>query len=125
MKTKDYAPIIARLALSIVLLWFGINQLLNPVDFMGYLPEVLLNSQYPGLFIVLNGIFDAGFGLLLAIGLLTKISAFAVFLHLVSIAISLGYNDIAVRDFGLALVAFSIFLRGADKWTLDYKRQSS
>ena len=41
---------------------------------------------------------------------------------LIGIIIGLGYNNIAVRDFGLMLITFAIFLGGKDKWCLDYKK---
>ena len=37
------------------------------------------------------------------------------------IAAGLGYNDIAVRDYGLALITFSVVLGGSDVWCLDKK----
>ena len=123
MITKDYAPILVRLAISFVVLWFGINQLVQPEDFMGYLPEFLLQSEYAKTAVILNGLFETLFGVALAIGFLVRPVALILSIHLFSIVLTLGYNDIAIRDFGLALVTFSIFIGGADKWCLDYQRK--
>ena len=124
MLTKDYAPIAVRLAISFVVLWFGINQLINPEQFMGYLPEFLLQFNYAQNLVILNGLFELIFGTMLAMGLFVRPVALILTLHLLSIAISLGYNDIAIRDIGLTLATCSIFLGGADKWCLDYGRKA-
>ena len=70
---------------------------------------------------LLNGIFEVVFGTLLVIGLFTRIVAFLFFLHTLVIMFSLGYNDISIRDFGLALASLSVYLYGGDKWCLDRK----
>jgi uncharacterized membrane protein YphA (DoxX/SURF4 family) len=124
MIPKDYAPITVRLAISFVVLWFGINQLVQPEDFMGYLPEFLLQSDYAKTAVILNGLFETMFGIALAIGFLVRPVALILSIHLFSIVLTLGYNDIAIRDFGLALVSLSIFIGGADKWCLDYRRKA-
>lgn len=118
-----YAPLIIRISLSIVFLWFGINQLIFTEDFISYLPEFLLNTNYAKVITIFNGIFEASFGILLIIGLFKRFAALILGLHLLTIVISLGYNDIAVRDFGLMLVTFSIFLRGPDEWCLDWRKK--
>src|SRR3989344_4719251 len=124
MELKEYAPILTRIAISIVFLWFGINQIINPEHFMGYLPNFILSSTFAKTFIYLNGTFEIIFGTLLAIGFFTRTAALLLSIHLIGIIIGLGYNNIAVRDFGLMLITFSIFLGGKDKWCLDYKRKT-
>ena len=42
-------------------------------------------------------------------------------LHVLGIAIGIGYNDIAIRDYALAIASFAVFLNGADKYCLDKK----
>lgn len=137
-KFKEYAPIILRIGLSIVFLWFGISQLINPESFIGYVPEFLydhpndMNHEHPlqlahnlpltsHMIIMGNGAFETIFGLLLLLGMFTRISALLLAIHLLIITIGLGYNDIAVRDFGLVIATISIFLNGEDKFLLDKK----
>lgn len=122
---KDYAKILVRLGIVFVFLWFGLNQLIFPEDFMGYLPNFLLVMDSAKLFVLLNGAFEVAFGLLLLVGFFTRTSALILGVHLLIITFSLGYNDIAIRDLGLTLVTFSIVLGGADKWCLDYKLKKS
>lgn len=119
---KQYAPSIVRIGISIVFLWFGLNQIFSGDDFLGYLPT-FVNSLplQPLTFILLNGIFEVVFGLLLIVGLLTRISALLLGLHLLGIIFSLGYNEIAVRDFGLMIATVSVFIHGNDKWCLSNK----
>ena len=135
---KKYAPIILRIGLALVFLWFGLTQLVNPQSFMGYLPDFLLdhsadmNHEHPfqsahnlpltaHVIIMGNGFFETVFGIMLILGLFTRVSSLLLALHLFGIMITLGYNDIAIRDLGLMFAAFAIFLNGPDRWTLDNK----
>ena len=120
---QKYAPLVVRIAMSVVFLWFGVNQLIQPDMFMGYLPNFLLQSDYAQMAIYANGLAEVILGTMLIVGFYTKAAALLLSLHLLSIIITLGYNDIAVRDLGLMLATFSIFMGGGDEWTLDKKRQ--
>lgn len=44
---------------------------------------------------------------------------------LLFITLNLGYYDIAVRDLGLAIATFSVFLYGYDKLSLDKRVKES
>ena len=70
-----------------------------------------------------NGIVDATIGLLLLVGFYTRIAAFIAALHLLGIAISLGYNDIAIRDIGLAIMAASLVFSGAGPLSFDSRQK--
>src|SRR3989338_1083144 len=136
-KNKKYSTDMVRIALALVFLWFGINQLINPESFLGYVPQWLyphepqMMHEHPFQFmhgipnvqvhaiIMSNGIFETIFGILLLIGFFTRIAAFLLALHLFGISFSLGYNDVAVRDFGLALATISLIFSGAGEISLD------
>ena len=45
--------------------------------------------------------------------------SFLLGLHLLGIVFTLGYGAIAIRDLGLAIATFSIFLYRADEFCLD------
>jgi len=121
-KYKEYSPVVLRISISLVILWFGFTNIFNPQSLIGYLPKFAQSLPIEPLSLLLiTGIFEVIFGLLLLIGLFTRLSSFLLFLHLLIIIIGLGYNDIAVRDFGLALATLAIFLHGPDKWCLDRK----
>ena len=124
IKNKDYSIPIIRISLALVLLWFGIDEIINPENWFGYIPS-WLTSILPldiGTFIIMNGIFEIIVGFLLLIGLHTRIIAFIAALHLLSITIAVGYNDIAVRDFGLTLMAVSLIFSGAGIFSLDNRK---
>jgi len=116
-KYSIYAPALVRISLSLVFLWFGVNQLIDAETFIGYVPDFL--GDYASMVVFLNGIFETFFGLLLIVGYYTRFVAAVLAFHLLSIATGLGYNDIAIRDYGLVLITFSIALGGADIWSLD------
>ena len=120
MNLKEYATIVLRISLSLVFLWFGLTGVFNTEQFIGYVPEFAYSLPISvESIVILNGIFEIVLGTLLIIGLFTRIVAFILFLHTLIIMFLLGYNDIAVRDFGLAFATLAIFLNGADKWCLD------
>ena len=121
-KYKHYAPLVIRIGLSLIFLWFGFNQVFNSSDWTGWLPEWALNTLIqPERLVLLNGLFESILGFLLLIGLFTRIVAALLTIHLWILIPIVGYNDVAIRDFGLSLAALSIFLRGPDKWCFERK----
>ena len=131
-----------RIAIALVFLWFGISQIADPESFLGYVPEWLYQQEpqmmmhgfmqfiqkapnFVYTIILLNGIFETIFGALLLVGYFTRIVAFLLALHLFGIAFSLGYNDIAVRDFGLALATLSLIFSGAGEFSLDKRLEKT
>ena len=92
---------------------------------MSWLPGWTQSLPVGGMTIVLfNGIFETVLGVALAAGFWTRIVAALLALHLFFIAYELGYNDIGVRDFTLAMCTLSLALFGPDEYTLDRKRAS-
>jgi len=122
-KNKDYSIPIIRISLALVLLWFGIDEVTHPENWFGYIPSWLNLPFSLNVFFVLNGIFEIIIGALLLIGLKTRIVAFIAALHLLSITIAVGYNDVGVRDFGLTLMAVSLIFSGAGIFSLDNKNR--
>jgi len=124
IKNKNYSIPIIRIGLALVLLWFGLDEIINPENWFGYIPS-WLSSVMPldiGTFIILNGTFEIIVGVLLLIGYYTRIVAFIAALHLLSITIAVGYNEIGIRDFGLTLMAVSLIFSGAGVFSLDNKK---
>ena len=132
-KKKEYGTSIVRYGVSLVFLWFGANQILDPSSFLGYLPSWAVNTVQmmhmqiitPGAFslllISLNGIFEVILGTALILGIFTRLAAFFLAAHLAMISFTVGYNEIGVRDFGLAMATFSLVLSKPDPLTLDKK----
>ena len=119
---REYGNILLRYAMAVLFLWFGLNQLFNADAWLVWLPQWVEGLPIePLTFIYMNGFFETVFGAFLALGLFTRMSALLLSLHLFGIAFSLGYNDIAVRDFCLALAAMAVSFYGSDKWCCDKK----
>ena len=124
---KQYAPSIVRIGISLVFLWFGLNQIFDTASWIYWISPNVANLLpfEPTTIIMASGIFEVTFGTLLILGVFTRIAALLLTIHLVIIAINLGYGDIMIRDLGLAIVTFSIFLHGPDNWCLMKNKTSA
>lgn len=120
---NSYAPVVARLGIVLVTFWFGVMQLVNPQEWVIWLPQWAQNTPNPSFLVGLNGAAEFFLAVFLLTGFMTRIAAFLLSIHLLSIAFMLGLNDLGVRDFGLAVLAFSVFLHGPDKYCWDWKRK--
>ena len=115
-----YGPLLLRVGLATVFLYFGISQLLHPEAFVGWLPkEVSMLPFSPRTFVVLNGGFEVFFGTLLLAGLFTRVSALLLGLHLFGITLSIGFSEIGVRDFGLSVATLALVLLGPGAYNLE------
>ncbi len=122
MQLKDasrYAPIVVRIGLSLVFLWFGMNQLLYPLNWIGWVPMSMAHMMGAHNLVFFNGIFEVVLGVLLLVGKYTRVVSLLLALHLLGITFSVGFNEIGVRDFGLTLALVSVFLHGSDDWCFD------
>jgi len=115
------APVVLRIGLSLVLLWFGWQQLSDPGSWAAVVPPFYTDPS--GLsaqtFVLINGWFEIIFGTLLLLGIFSRITALLLALHMLHITFTVGYNGIGVRDFGLAMGMIAVFLQGPDIWSLD------
>lgn len=105
---------VIRVGLAGVLIWFGTQELFAPNDWIGYVPDwaiPLSPVSLPAL-VLINGSVEVVCGLLILLGVYTRIAALFMGLHLILIASSLGYNATAVRDWGLVLALLGIALAG-------------
>lgn len=117
---RPFAPVVLRIGLGLVMIWFGLKQLTSPTEWIGYLPKWIdILPISPENFVYLNGWFEIIFGILLVKGFHTRIVAGLLSLHLLGITFTVGYNEIGLRDFGLSVALFSIFLHGSSSWSLD------
>ncbi len=117
---QKYSQIVLRIGLGLVMIWFALQQLHSPLGWTSYLPSwtnSLPISQIT--FVYLNGWFEITFGILLIAGFYTRIVSCLLAIHMFGIVFSVGYNEIGVRDFGLAIALISIFLHGSSDWSLD------
>ncbi len=121
---KRYAPAVLRIGIAILMLWFGLTNIFNPEMLVGYMPDwaISLIPIAPTTFMIFNGIVEVILGAALLVGFFTQISAFIIVLHILIIAIGVGYSDVAIRDYVLAISALSVCLNGSDAWCLDSKK---
>ncbi len=124
LNTSKYAPVITRYGMSLVFLWFGFTQVMGPESWTSLIPEFITNITHLSAltFVYLNGGIEIVLGILLIIGIYTRISALILALHLLFITIDVGYNAIGIRDFGLTLATLSIFFNGPDFLSLENKK---
>ena len=116
---RTFAPVVLRLGMAFLFLWFGISQLSAPSDWLSWLPawtDALPIT--PTTLVLLNGGFEAVLGLLLAVGFLTRWAAVLLAAHLFFIAYEIGYNDIGIRDFCLAIATVAVTLFDKDRYSI-------
>ncbi|MCR4311975.1 MAG: DoxX family protein [Candidatus Uhrbacteria bacterium] len=119
-KYAVYAPTVLRVALSLVFLWFGTQQLMAPEDWIGFLPQWALGFPFDDAetFVMLNGWMEVVFGAMMLIGFATRFSALVLGGHLLGIAVTAG-GAIGVRDFGLAMATLSMVIANPGVHSLD------
>jgi uncharacterized membrane protein YphA (DoxX/SURF4 family) len=123
-KLSDFAPVVLRLGLAGVYIWFGFSQLANPTMWTSLVPAWA--SGFLGLgtmtIIYMNGIFEVIAGGLLAFGVGVRPVSGLLFVHLLVITSHLGVGPIGVRDFGLSFATLALFLFGEDEHCLTAKK---
>lgn len=113
---ETYAPSVLRIGMSFVILWFGTQQLLHTADWTAYVPDsatAMLHVSATTL-VYFNSFFELIFGLMLLFGYRTRLVALLLALHLFDIMWVVGYGEIGVRDFGLAVATLVVSMNGAD-----------
>lgn len=119
-KISSYAPLIIRLGLASVMLWFGTSQLSNPGSWTGIVPEWAtgLSGMAAGTIVFLNGVFEIVAGSMLALGIFSRIFALVLSAHLFVVTFDLGLTAIGVRDFGLSVALLSVAMAQTDEFCL-------
>jgi uncharacterized membrane protein YphA (DoxX/SURF4 family) len=99
---------ILRAGLVIVYLYFGVSQLMDPVQWSGAVPTwSFLSFISPVTIVYMNAVFELVFAVLLAIGLWSKWVSIILGIHLGVITLAMGFTPVGVRDFGLTLATFA------------------
>ena len=117
----EKSTFILRLGLGFVFFWFGLDKLFNPANWQGYITPTLAKLILVDikLFILLLGILELVIGLMLILGLFTRLVASAAAVQLLVIIVSLWFNEITVRDIGLFSIALSLIITGSKYLSLD------
>ncbi|MDP3966140.1 MAG: DoxX family membrane protein [archaeon] len=119
-KLKRYSPLVLRLAIVLIFLWFSITQLTNPEGWTRMIPGYASVTASPLTLVYINAIFELILALLLLFGFKTRIVSALLTLHLLHIVTILGYGAVGARDFALAVATLSIFFYGPDEFTIDH-----
>ncbi len=118
-RASVYASLVLRCGLAVVILWFGVQQLLNAEAWTIWLPSwTAISGIAPSTIVYLNGGFEVAAGTALLFGFWTRLVAFVLFLHMSLIVFDIGLNPTGVRDFGLAIALLAIALREEKKSVL-------
>ncbi len=109
-----WAPTAARVILGLVLLWFGVHELIQPSLWTGYVPVISQTSHLAVGLVLIHGWVLTVLGVALVLGIMSRTAAAVSGLLLLEIVVSLsftgGLSDIVARDvgvFGLAAAVFS------------------
>jgi uncharacterized membrane protein YphA (DoxX/SURF4 family) len=121
MSNQQYSSFILRLGLAFVVLWFSINQFMNPDAWVGLVPNFITFD--PIYAIYLNATFEILLGVMLLIGFHTQLFAVLFAIHLVPIIFSLGYGPTSVRDFGLMIASLSLAFSGSRFLSIDGRKK--
>lgn len=110
MTAHEFGYHTLRLGLAALFLWFGFSQLLDGVNWVGWVPDwaTSLTGLSPELIVIANGSFEVLTGALLALGFFVRPAAILLGVHLVVLVFEIGLNDIGVRDFGLMMATFAL-----------------
>lgn len=119
MNKTALGRLLLRIGLSGVFLWFGIDKFIHPDIWVNYIPGWFPMLIPVSAFILLMGVVESLIGLFVLIGFYTRICASIAALMMIPIIISLGYNEIGVRDFGILMLAVGIAALGAGEFSLD------
>lgn len=111
---------ILRIGLGLVILWFGVEQILNPNSWIGYVPLWLDSLLTATVVVYINGGFEIIASLLLIFNRFVKLSSLLLSIHLVLIIIELGYNATAIRDIGILVGLIALFAMERNKKLLLY-----
>lgn len=118
---SKYSPLILRISIAVVLLWFGFSQLKNPAQWTRMMPDYV-HIVFPfskATLIYMNGSVEILLATVLLLGLWTRVTSALITLHLLHITIIVGYGGVGARDIALALASLAIFLNGPDEYCLD------
>ena len=120
-KISLFSPVILRIGISLVFLWFGISQISDPTSWLAYVPQSISDMTHVSIpaIVFLNGLFEIIFGSALLLGFKTRFVSFFLALHILDITYVVGFDSTGVRDFGITIASIAIWMNGMDWFSLD------
>lgn len=118
---KKYSPVVLRIGLALVFIWFGISQLTDVVSWTGFVPQSIISLSHlsAATLVHVNGAAEVVLGTMLLLGIWTRGAALLLALHMLDITYIVGFNALGVRDFGLTIAVIAAWMDGDDSLTLD------
>ena len=112
---KNFSRIITpeltlRVGIGLTLFYAGINSLVSPQNWIGYVPAFIGGIIQPSIFLFGHGIFEIILAIMLMLGFFKKITSLAALLSFSAIIIFYGVDDATFRDIGLTAAALTLFL---------------
>ena len=102
---EQWAPTIGRVALGLVLAWFGYHELVRPGEWTGYVPVISPSSSLAIVLVLAHGWVLLVLAVALVAGIAPRIAAAVAALAMLEIIISLtvsgGLSDLTLRDLGV------------------------
>ncbi len=112
---ESYAPLVLRIGLGFVFIWFGFSGITNPSMWVGMVPEWTAVFGPAATLVVIHGIVELIGGIMLCAGWYVRPVGIILLLSLLQTLTILSFGPIMVRDIGLALALFSSILYGNDR----------
>jgi len=100
-------------SLGLVLLWFGVHELVQPSLWTGYVPLISQTSHLAVGLVLVHGWVLTLLGVALALGVMPRLAAavsvLLLFEIILSLTITAGFSDIVARDVGVMGLALAVF----------------
>lgn len=109
---SSWGPTVGRVLLGLVLAWFGYHELVQPVQWTGYVPGVHKASSFALLLVLAHGWLLLVLSVALVAGIAHRLAAALAALLLLEIVVwlasSAGLSDLTLRDVGVLGLAFCV-----------------
>ncbi len=109
-KTNNYfISLLLRTGLAIGFFYAAVSSILNPTNWIGYIPSFLTTNMNPGIFLLIFSIYELVLGLLLILDYKTFHLAILSSLTLLLIIIfNINSLDIVFRDIPILIMAIAL-----------------
>lgn len=112
---KQYAPLVLRIGIGFVFIWFGLSGLMNPQMWTGMVPAWTSVFGSPTTLVYIHGAVELIGGFLVCANYRVRPAALILFLSLLQTLTIVSWGPIFVRDIGLTLGTLAVFLQGEDE----------
>ena len=117
--------LLLRVGTGVVFTIFGFDKLIHPFNWVGWVP-IVVRKQVEAThlltifrFLKLQGVAEGVLGVLILVGVWTRLSALLCAAVLAGIVYFLGWDQIGIRDTGLLFSSLALSLLGAGEWSVD------